>query len=42
MVTTVKVATAGSRGKLLEVQRVCEEGDEAAPTTIIDVIELAR
>lgn len=42
IVTAEEVAITGIRGKLGEVQRVCKEGGEAVPTTIIDVINLAR
>lgn len=31
----------GLRGRLQEAQRVCEDGDEAAPTTIVEVMEIA-
>lgn len=41
MVAAEIVASSGLRGKLLEVQRICEDGDEAVPTTILEVVELA-
>lgn len=41
MMNAEKVATSGIRGKLQNVQRVCEDGGEAVSSTIIDVIELA-
>lgn len=39
--TAEKVATSGICGKMPEVQRVCKDGGETAPTTHVDVIELA-
>lgn len=42
MVTANEVTTSGIRGKLREVQRVCEDGSAAIPTTIVELIELAR
>lgn len=38
MVTAKKTATTGIFDKLLLVQRVCEEGDKADPTTIVEVV----
>lgn len=40
--TAEEVATTSIRGRLREVQRICEEGGEAVPTTFVDVTELAR
>lgn len=40
--TTEEMALIDIRDKLREVQRICENGGEAAPTTFVDVIELAR
>lgn len=37
-----EVASSGLRGKLREVQRVCEVSSEAVLTTIVEVIKLAR
>lgn len=41
-VTAEEEATNDIHGKFREVWRVCEDGDDAAPTTIVVVIELAR
>lgn len=42
MVTAKEVTTSGICGELGEVQRICEDGDEAVPTTIVIVIKLVR
>lgn len=42
MVSAKEVASSGMRGKLQEVQCVCENSGEAVPTTIVEVVELAR
>lgn len=42
MVTADDVATTEICGKLREVQRGCEDGFDAAPTTFVKVIELGR
>lgn len=42
MVTAEELATSGIRGRLQEMQRVCENGVEAVPTPNVKVIELAR
>lgn len=36
-----KVATLGTRSELWECQRICDNGGEAVPTTVVYVIELA-
>lgn len=41
-VTAEEAATSGIRNKLREVQRVCDDSGEAVPTTIVEVVELAR
>lgn len=40
--TAKEVATYGIEDKMQEKQRVCEDGVEAVPTTIVEVIELVR
>lgn len=42
MVAAKKVTTCGIHGKLRELQRICEDGGETVPTTIVDLIELDR
>lgn len=42
MVSVDEAAAAGARGKLRELQRICKNGGEAVPTTVVEVIELAR
>lgn len=42
MVTSRKVATSASRGKLQEVQRICVDVGETLPTTTSNIIELCR
>lgn len=36
------MATSGICGKLRELQRICEDGGELVPTTIVDVTDLSR
>lgn len=37
-----QVTMSRNRGKLRESQRICKDGGEASPSTMVDVIELAR
>lgn len=41
IVTAEDVASSCCRGKLRDVRRVCEDGGEAALTTIVEVVEFA-
>lgn len=41
MVTAEVVSMCGHRGKLQEVQRVCEDGGKTVLTAIVEVVELA-
>lgn len=40
--TAEEVAKSGDRGKLRQVQLVCEDGCDSASMTIVNVIKLAR
>lgn len=40
--TAKEVATFGVRGKLREMKCVCKDGNNAVPTTAVEVIELTR
>lgn len=42
IISVDEVAGSGLRGKLREVQRICEEGGEVVPATVVDVVNLAR
>lgn len=42
MVTAKEVATSDTRTEVQDVQRVCEDGGEAVPTTIVEATVLAR
>lgn len=37
-----EVAASGVRNRLEEVQRICENGGEAVPTSAVEIIELSR
>lgn len=41
IVTVEKVSTSGIRGKLQDVQRLCEDGGKTMLSTIVDLIEFA-
>lgn len=42
IVTAKEVGSSILRAKLQEVQRVCENGGEVVPTTVVELAELAR
>lgn len=42
MVTVDEVARLALRGKLREVQRICEEAGRPVPSTVVDVVAISR